>query len=213
MNRIEQTLEYLNKKFNESTYFQTHLYEKKYRYEHTIRVANIGKVIAISEGFDVEAMVVACLLHDISYCEEFNSRDAWLSHGRRAVEIAKEFIKSLGFETQVEQDILYGIAIHVDDVSDFEGERTSFALSIGDADNIDRFDAYRIYETLKNDKFEDLSIDEQIESCSKRITSLDKYLNMTFANKTATEMLHEKMEFQKLFYQKLKMQLENSKQI
>ena len=43
----------------------------------------------------------------------------------------------------------YGIAIHIDDEADFEYERTPLAMSVGDADNIDRYDAYlRLYESL-----------------------------------------------------------------
>ena len=50
---------------------------------------------------------------------------------------------------------MLGIAIHVDDEADFEGERTALALTIGDCDNIDRFDTYRymiicVHKSLKN---------------------------------------------------------------
>lgn len=213
MDRIETTLAYLNQKFDDSDFFKANADQKKYRYEHTLRVANIGKGIAIKEGFNEEAMIIACLLHDISYCNEFSSYEDWLNHGRDASRMVKEFITSLGFNEETKNDILYGIAIHVDDKADFEGLKTPFAACIGDADNIDRFDAYRIYETLKNDKFDQLSFEKQDEMCTKRINKLQEYMKLEFATKTSTEMMREKIEFQLQFYRRLKNQLDNSKSI
>jgi len=105
--------------------------------------------MAEKEGFDVTEMVIACLLHDVSYCRDFKEESDWLNHGRKAAQIARPFLEELGLPKGRIEDICYGIAIHVDDKADFPGARTSFAESIGDADNIDRFDVYRIYETLE----------------------------------------------------------------
>lgn len=210
MDKIRLTLDFLNKKFSESSYFREHPSSQKYRYEHSLRVANIGKKIALAEGFNADGMVVACLLHDISYCNDFNSEEDWINHGRNSASIARPFVKTLGFDKATEDDILYGIAIHVDNQADFSGERTPFAVSIGDADNIDRFDTYRIYETLKNEKFDELSYNEQLEICVKRIEKLEKYLKLEFGTKTGTMYFHDKVSFQLQFYKKLMSQLENS---
>ena len=43
-----------------------------YRLAHSYRVANIGKEIAEKEGLNVENLIIACLLHDVSYCTPFN---------------------------------------------------------------------------------------------------------------------------------------------
>ncbi len=37
-----------------------------YRLAHSYRVANIGKEIAKKEGLNVEDLMIACLLHDVS---------------------------------------------------------------------------------------------------------------------------------------------------
>ena len=58
-NCIELTKEFLKKKFDESEYFADKKTEKDYRFEHSIRVANIGKIIAEKEGMDVDAMIIA----------------------------------------------------------------------------------------------------------------------------------------------------------
>ena len=158
-NSVELAKEFLRRKFDGSEYFSDKPYEKEYRYEHSVRVANIGKYIAEKEGLDAEAMVVACLLHDISYCGKFKDSEDYRNHGRYSAKIARPFLEELGFEPDVIEDICYGIAIHADDKADFDGKRTAFALTVGDADNIDRFDAYRIFENLKWIKDDEMSID------------------------------------------------------
>ena len=44
--RIEQTKKYLWEKLMESECYKSHPADGEYRYEHSIRVANIGKTIA-----------------------------------------------------------------------------------------------------------------------------------------------------------------------
>lgn len=89
--RIEKTKAFLLQKFDESPRYIERKAEKDYRIEHTMRVANLGKRIAEAEGLDTEALVIACLLHDVSYCETMNGREDWLNHGRRAAQIAEPF--------------------------------------------------------------------------------------------------------------------------
>lgn len=213
MDKILLTINYLKNKFGENIYFKENPYALKYRYEHSLRVANIGKLIAEGEGFDKEAFMIACLLHDVGYCVPFEKEDDWLNHGRISARIAKDFVESLGFSKDVEADILYGIAIHVDDKSDFDGVRTPFAIAIGDADNIDRFDVYRIYETLKSEKFDDLEYNVQVEKVQNRIKWLEKLLSDEYATPTSTKLFHEKLEYQIDFYNRLLSQLNNSAKV
>lgn len=213
MDKIQLSIEYLNKKFDENKYFKENPYARKYRYEHSLRVANIGTIIAEGEGFNKEAFVIACLLHDVGYCIDFTKEDDWLNHGRTSAMVAREFVESLGYSKELEADILYGIAIHVDDKSDFEGVRTPFALAIGDADNIDRFDVYRIYETLKSEKFDDLEYGVQVEKIQNRIKWLEKLLKDEYATPTSTKLFHEKIEYQIDFYNRLLSQLNNSDKV
>ena len=165
---ISKTEEFLKQKFDEGRYFGEHPDEKAYRLEHSYRVANIGRQIAAKEGMDETEMVIACLLHDVSYCEDFND-DGWKDHGRNAAKIARPFLEELGLPQDRINDMCYGIAIHVDDEADFEGERTSFALTVGDADNIDRFDAYRIHEGLCYEKFLEKNLQEKAEFVETRL--------------------------------------------
>lgn len=156
-----------------------------------------------------ECMIIACLLHDIAYCETFE-KDEYVNHGRISAKIARPFLESLGLTKEQIEDICYGIAIHVDDQADFEGTRTPFALTIGDADNIDRFDAYRIYETLQYRKYDEMEVSDKKEYVTTSLARLQKYKEIEFATHTGKMMWLEKLEFQISFYEKLLCQIENS---
>ena len=207
---VKLTEEFLKRKFDESEYFSDKKSEKDYRFEHSVRVANIGKIIAEKEGMDIEAMVIACLLHDIAYINKFESREEARNHGRYSAKIARPFLEEIGMEPETIGDICYGIAIHVDDKADFPGKRTAFALSIGDADNIDRFDAYRIFENLKWVKYDEMDISEKKEHVQKVLERLESYKNLDFATETGKNMWLEKLDYQIGFYEKLLFQIENS---
>ena len=174
MNRemIAKTEAFLKETFVESTYLQANPTERDYRLQHSYRVANIAKAIAEAEGFDVTNAVIAGLLHDIAYCEQMQTREDRMNHGRRSAAIARSFLETLGLSSDAVNEICYGIAIHVDDEADFEWERTPFCETVGDADNIDRFDAYRIYETLEYLKFSEMTLQEKQEKVTSTINRL-----------------------------------------
>ena len=209
---IEKTELFLKEKFDGSSYLNAHPEAKAYRLEHTYRVANLGRDIARREGFDETEMVIACLLHDISYCEDFGE-DGWIGHGRRAADIARPFLRELGLPEERIADICYGIAIHVDDRADFDGERTPFALSVGDADNLDRFDAYRIHETLYHDGFLDLPYEEKLALTEKRLARLRELRDMEMGTQAAKEIWSERIGFYISFYERLLAQLRSSQRI
>ena len=209
---IRKTEEFLKHKFFESEFLKEHPVDRDYRLEHSYRVANIGKIIAEKEGFNVTEMVIACLLHDVSYCEVFGE-NGWKDHGRSAARIARPFLKELGLPADRIEDICYGIAIHVDDEADFEGVKTPFAISVGDADNIDRFDAYRIFESLVFENFKEKSLTEKAEFVEKRLSKLKEAANYTLGTKTADAIWKERIAYYCGFYEKLQKQFENSTSI
>lgn len=211
---INKTEFFLKEIFENSEFLNAHPSDKEYRLQHSYRVANIGKQIAEAEGFDVTETVIACLLHDISYCETFSDFEKdWKNHGRSAARIARPFLEGLGLETERINDICYGIAIHVDDEADFEWERTPFAETVGDADNIDRFDVYRIYETLQHCKFSEMSFAEKQDKVDSMLQRLRELMDMKLATKTAEAIWKERLIFYISFYEKLKEQLANSTEV
>ena len=209
---VARTEAFLRQKMDGSAYMNARPEAKAYRLEHTYRVANLGREIARREGFDETELVIACLLHDVSYCEEFGE-DGWKEHGRAAARIARPFLETLGLEGERIGDICYGIAIHVDDEADFPGERTPFALSVGDADNLDRFDVYRIHETLVHDGFLDKPFAEKREYAEKRLVRLRELLDMPMGTKTAEAIWRERLSFYIAIFEKLQSQLRSSEGI
>ena len=101
----------------------------------------------------------------------------------------------------------------MDDKADFDGERTQFALSVGDADNIDRFDAYRIHETLCSDGFLGMPFDQKLQYCRKRLDRLRELTDMQMGAETARDKWKSRPSFYIEIYEKISRQLENSKRI
>ena len=205
--RIARTEAFLREKLKESPFFAERPEAGVYRLEHTFRVARIGAAIARAEGMDEERMTIACLLHDVSYCRAMLDQDTWKDHGRASARIARPFLESLGLEPAAVAEMCYGIAIHVDDQADFPGERTAFALTVGDADNIDRFDAYRLYETLENMSFSKLSLPERWSHVERTRRQLEAYQELSFATAAATALWRDRIAFYLDFYRRLEEQL------
>ena len=210
---VSKAESFLKETFAASSYLQAYPFWRDYRLEHSYRVANIAKMIAEKEGFDVTQAVIAGLLHDIAYCEEMVTDEDRMNHGRRGAEIARPFLEELGISPDAVNEICYGIAIHVDDTSSFEWERTPFSETVGDADNIDRFDAYRIYDTLRWQKFNELSLAEKKEKVSATLKKLDCLKDVKLGTATAKEIWLQRLDFYIMFYQKLDTQLDNSSSI
>ena len=204
---------FLKDTFAESSYLQAHPTDRDYRLEHSYRVANIAKTIAEAEGFDVTYAVIAGLLHDIAYCEEMVTREDRMNHGRRSAAIARPFLENLGLPADAVNEICYGIAIHVDDEADFEWERTPFCETVGDSDNIDRFDAYRIYETLEYLKFSEMRLEDKCEKVASTIDKLTRFKEMKLGTATAKNLWIQRLDYYIGFYEKLKAQLDNSRSI
>ena len=182
----------------------------EYRYEHSLRVASIALDIAKKEGLDEDRCYIGALLHDLGYSVLYDNPKEYVNHGRIGAKLARPFLESLGYSEEEVNEICYGIAIHVDDKADFEGKRTALAVTIGDADNIDRFDAFRIYDRLTWVDYKNLSLEKQREHVDTVLSSLNKYLDYECATRTATFMWKEKISFQLEFYNRLKKQIENS---
>ena len=182
----------------------------EYRYEHSLRVASIALDIAKKEGLDEDRCYIGALLHDLGYSVPYDNPKEYVNHGRIGAKLARPFLESLGYSEDEVNEICYGIAIHVDDKADFEGKRTALAVTIGDADNIDRYDAFRIYDRLTWVDYKNLSLEKQKEHVDTVLSSLNKYLDYECATRTATLMWKEKISFQLEFYNRLKKQIENS---
>lgn len=114
--------------------------DPEYRWQHVLRVSNYGKMIAEVEGADVELVIAACLLHDIAHFDQ----DDWKEHGRLGARTIRPLLTNLGYGPEETDNICYSVAAHVDGHADFQHPETLESKVVSDADNVDRFGAYRI---------------------------------------------------------------------
>jgi putative nucleotidyltransferase with HDIG domain len=163
-----------------------------YRWKHTLRVAQFGKVIAENELANVELVVAACLLHDIAWFDTTaeNNRE----HGRIGAERSQPFLISLGYSPKHVENICYSIASHVDE----DNLITLEAKVVGDADNVDRFGPYRILQWCYSDidDYEKLSI-----KLNERIQRLEQYREENpLSTLTGQQLFAEQLNLQLRFF-------------
>lgn len=200
-----QALDFLRERFLSSDAMDAAA--RSYRFRHTLRVAELGRRIARAEGLSEDALVVGCLLHDLAYSEVMPDEAAWRGHGRRSAALARPFVETLTLPDADREALLFGIAIHVDDVSGFPGERSPLACSIGDCDNLDRFDVYRVYEQLERVGFSTLDADAQRAFVAKAQAHLRHCENAPVSTATARALWQDRLAFQNEFYRRLSAQL------
>ncbi len=159
-----------------------------YRWEHTQRVAQYGKVIAETDGANVELVLAACLLHDIAWFD--TTSETSREHGRIGSKIAQPFLKGLGYTPEHIENICYSIATHVDE----ESPTTIEARIVSDADNVDRFGPYRVLQWCFSDigNYEGLA-----DKLKERLQRLEQYRekNLMFTP-TGRQLFAEQLDLQ-----------------
>lgn len=185
-------------------------YDMQYRYDHTLRVADIGKEIARAEGISEEALVMACLLHDVGYpeCKSFEELGKHPAYG---AEIARRFLEKIGYDRELSKSICKAILIH--DRFPYKGEdATVFEKSVRDADDIDRADAMRICIRAYHDIGECPAWETE-EVCTKRLEEIKGLRERLCGTKTAKCLWLENLDLMEKFYQKLLLQMERTKEL
>ena len=120
----------------------------KYRWQHTLRVAQYGNRLAKIEGADIEIVVAASLLHDIA---KLSHESTDFNHGRIGAKMVRPFLRKLAYAEKDVENICYSIASHVDGKADFEHPLTLEAQIVSDADKIDRFSNYRVLSAMQEE--------------------------------------------------------------
>ena len=173
-------------------------FDYEYRWKHTLRVVQYGRQIAEEEGADVEVVMAACLLHDIS---KFDDEEYGVEHGRVSARIARPFLETLGYSEERLNNICFSIAVHVDDKADFEHPITIESKIVSDADNIDRFGAYRL---LLQNKDVAENYDALIEKAKGRLVTLRKYRKANSMGTAASNTLfNRQLDIQINFFEHL----------
>ena len=195
---FENAVDFLQKKLNGSTHIDEA--EKRYRFEHSLRVANIAKKIALKEGQDVFITTMAAILHDAGKYDTDSAKD----HGRVSARVARAFLESLNIPEKQVDDIQYCISVHVDGEAGYKYDPIPEAETVSDADNIDRFGVYRIYQSLRWDDIDKLDARGIVEKYTDRIRKLDNYLKKgILSTETANKMFAKNLRMQIRFYKDL----------
>ena len=189
--RIEKIAEFVKdrlKEIAENNNGTNQSYE--YRWQHILRVCNYGKVLAESENANVELVIAGCLLHDIAVFDPGEPTD----HGRLGADICRPFLETLEYTSAEIENICYSVASHVD----ITNPTTLEARIVTDADNIDRFGAFRAFQwVLGNLSTYETLIPKLIERINILKTYRDQQLLET---PTGNALFNEQIDFQISFF-------------
>ncbi len=188
--------------------------EIKYRYEHSLRVSNIGLELAKLENANKKVTIIACLLHDVG---KFDTNDN-IDHGRVSARIARNFLLKLDLSQAEIDDICYAIAAHVDRKCGYEYKETLEAKIVRDSDTIDRFGVCRINQRLIWDQMEAKQADKgkiieskinDIEEFLKKLNRYDNEYNLE--TNSGNKKIKERLKLQMCFYDKYLLELKMTK--
>jgi len=166
----------------------------EYRWSHTLRVANIGYKLALVENASIELSVAGCLLHDIASFRPEDPEDIY-GHGRVGAQLIRPELPNLGYSPDEVENICYSVAAHADGNAGYDFPETIESKVVSDADNIDRFDAYRLLEYCQPHMRD---FEKLVAAVGQRLTRLESYRGQRIME---TDHGHE------LFNQKLDMQI------
>jgi putative nucleotidyltransferase with HDIG domain len=164
--------------------------DPEYRWQHTLRVSHYGRMVAEAEGVDVEPVIAACLLHDVAHFDQ----DDWKEHGRLGARIARPLLAELGYGPEKRESICYSVAVHVDGRADVAHPETVESKVVSDADNIDRFGAYRIVQWCTADvqDYRDL-----IAKLERRLEILEDYRRRrVMETETGHQLFNQQLDLQ-----------------
>ena len=136
--------------------------------------------------------MAACLLHDVAH---FESEEDYKSHGRLGAKISRPVLLKIGYSSEETENICYSIALHVDDKADFEHLETIESKVVTDANNVDRFGAYRVLQWCVPEMYE---YEKLVEKLTSRLETLENYRG---------QQLLETITGQALFNQQIDMQI------
>lgn len=186
---------------------QLDILDLNYRYEHSLRVYQLGLKLCATEAYDDEVLPLACLLHDYG---KFDAEKE-IDHGRVSAALVQPFLKTLALSEKQQHDILYCIAMHVDDQcpGDYPHIREADALS--DCDNIDRLGAYRIAETFLYEMSAFKSMPALRERIVWRLANVNRMLDEGMGDSAcAKELFKEQLTLLKAYNEKLLEQIDLS---
>jgi uncharacterized protein len=172
-----------------------------YRWQHTLRVTHFGQQIAEVEGADIELVLAACLLHDSEWFSDLSEGGESAAHGRLAAGHIRPFLAQAGYSPAEVDNICYSVAVHVDGKAGYTHEHTLEARVVSDADNVDRFGAYRVLLWCVDDMND---YDALIAKLTARVGRLQDYrARQIMETDYGNQLFNAQLDLQIDFFQKL----------
>lgn len=168
-------------------------HDAEYRWQHTLRVASYGKQIATAESAQVELVIAACLLHDVASFDPGDRKE----HGRLGAAIIRPLLPEWGYSPTETENICYSVASHVD----IEQMETLEAKCVSDADNVDRFGAFRalMWTAPRMNDYE-----KMIEVLRERLPRLEDYRQRDILETpTGRALFNQQLDLQINFFKAL----------
>lgn len=188
-------------------------HDMTYRYEHTLRVVVRGQQIADGEGWDRESLMIACLLHDIGY-PECKTPDDFDHHQDVSAEIARIFLKNIGYDEGAARSICRAVAFHAR-TSRIPDNATAFELSVRDADDLDGYDIMRTYikggliiGVNRSWMFGEHNAAQIVHECMNELKKVEGFRHHICATETAQKLWEEQIFVRKTYFEALLKQMQ-----
>ena len=148
------------------------------------------------EAKDLHLLGLGCLLHDIAH---FEAETDYKAHGRLGARLSRPLLEELGYGPADIDNICYSIAVHVDGDAGYAHPVTLESKIVSDADNVDRFGAFRVLQWCVDDMH---AYEALIEKLQKRILRLKEYRqNNPLETPTGQQLFAQQLDLQIGFFE------------
>lgn len=162
--------------------------------DHVERVVKLAVYIAEREGADVEVVRISAELHDIA-------RDK-PNHAIESARIAGEILRRKGYDEDFISKVVHCIESH--SFSSNVKPKTLEAKVLSDADKLDAIGAIGVARVFMFSGERGRSIEDTLKHFEEKLLKLKDMLY----TKTAREIARDRHEFLKMFYDRLRKELE-----
>ena len=197
--RLQKIAQYVQNHLQEmAVQYPDPQHDAVYRWQHTLRVTSYGQQIAEAEHANVEVVAAACLLHDVAH---FEAETDYKGHGRLGARLSRPLLEELAYSSTDIDNICYSIAVHVDGDAGYAHDATLESKLVSDADNIDRFGAFRVVQWCVDEMH---AYEQLIGKLQKRVLRLKEYRQKSpLETPTGQQLFAQQLDLQIGFFEAL----------
>ncbi|MDO8741371.1 MAG: HD domain-containing protein [Candidatus Woesearchaeota archaeon] len=181
------------------------------RWDHTLRVLKIARILQQKEGGNLDIIEAAALLHDAGRGIEQITKEKNLCHAEESSKIAEKILKKLNFNEEKIKKIKHCIEVHR--WSKGLKAETTEAQIIKDADRIEATGAVGIARTFDGGSYKKRPFvsDDDFSTLYHIKNKLMKIDETSVGTETAKQIVKKRHEFTKLFVEEFEKEREEIK--